>query len=439
MSALSQLFLLCVILGFAGCAPSRSKSRIPLYDTDATTALEASEYWQVRCRETRGCPNTVAQLLMVSGRSAGVCTATLIGPDLALTNSHCFDFAPQARLERLCQRGAVLIFPSNSPSGREVVECESILKKTDVREEGFRHPDYMILKLKRNLNRGYERLSSQGIADSQRLTIKKINPVRDGFGELVIDRCEVLHGTALLPANKSDFSPVHVTRNCEVISGNSGSALFDGQGNIRGLIFAALIKDKIDKMKDEYPAEFVETIKRVKPAFLTNGACIEFLERRLLPQECSQGLLATEQDVKTENILGSETLLQEIRQSRVDSRYGFALKEREGKGLSYKVSYRPICYNEEWAPGVTARNDWIEIINWEAQVRVDERLQLSLRTGPAQRLNCGFSLSRPQGAGSVLQVTPTSDECSVLPSENWVACSDLTRNHRVQVRRRSSN
>ncbi|MFN9067001.1 MAG: trypsin-like serine protease, partial [Bdellovibrionales bacterium] len=271
---------------FVACGKTnKSNNRMKTFDIDSPNAVEASSNWQVQCLDSKNCPNTVGQLLMVSGGKGGACTATLIGPDLALSNSHCFDFLPGRSADSTCTGGrTVMIFASNSPSGREVVECESVIRKSELRKsEGLRSPDYLIIKLKRKLNRGFESINTSGVSDGQALVIKKVNPTRLNLGELEVSRCEVVHGTLFMPGNKSRESAVHVTKGCEVIEGNSGSSLFDAQGKIRGVIYAKLNPDEMDKSGIEGIEDVTSVIRRVKAGYMTNAACMKLSANRTLP------------------------------------------------------------------------------------------------------------------------------------------------------------
>lgn len=412
-----------------------SSSRLKTFDTDSPNAVEAGRNWQVRCLNPSECPDTVAQMLMVAGGRGGVCTATLIADDMALTNSHCFDLLPNKSPEQICTGGrTILIFASNSPRGREVVECDSIIRKSTLqKEDGFRSPDYMIIKLKRPLNRGYEKVSTEGLKDGDRLVIKKVNPVTRNLGELEVSTCEVLHGTALLPANRNKHSPVHVTKGCRVIQGNSGSSMFDSQGRVRGVIFATLDADRLDENETEIPGELIQTMRKVRPGFMTNAACMQLPNTSQLPEACLRGRMEHEQNLPTINLPGFEILRQQINLLSLDSRFEYSFVEGKSKGLKAKISYRPYCRKKD---STFAQLESVRLVNWQARVAIDLRLQATLKPGDAEPEICLFRMTQGQTNDSVL-AKPTTLSCSLFlkqesgwnEPESWPECATKTLPH----------
>jgi hypothetical protein len=411
-----------LLLGLTACGDSSSKRgryNVAVYDTDLNVS-DLSRDWTVRCRNSNQCPNTVAQVLMATGRSAGVCTATLIANDTAITNSHCFDFDTGNSPDFVCRTGTVLIFASNSPSGREVVECERVIKKSRIGADGtgnFRNPDYMILKLKRSLNRGYEVIDPQGMEDGLRLTVKKVNPVRRSYGELVVESCETLHGTLLMPGANHPNSPVHTMGRCEVISGNSGSSLFDRNGKIRGLIFAGLTEDSYTKLERTTPKPIIDQMKAVRPSLATNAACIEYSERRFVPNECLKGLTEAEQEVDLKTTEGYTRIQEQISRFPVNPQFDFTLKEGKiNSDQTLDLTYRPSCHKLELASLPAVSSIPIQVYSWKASLGVDARLRPTINPGQAQPRSCVFNLYN-YGRNSV-EMTTTDDRC-LLSTERY--------------------
>jgi hypothetical protein len=429
--AAAFLFLL---LGLSACGGSDSKSgryNVPVYDSDLNVT-DLSRNWKVQCRNSSQCPNTVAQVLVATGRSAGVCTATLITNDTAITNSHCFDFDTSNSPDYVCRNGTVLIFASNSPSGREVVECESVIKKSRIGADGtgnFRNPDYMILKLKRSLNRGYEVIDPQGMEDGLRLTVKKVNPVRRNFGELIVETCETLYGTLLMPSANHPHSPVHTMGRCEVIGGNSGSSLFDSNGKIRGLIFAGLTEESHTNREQTLPKSIIGQLKVVRPSLSTNAACIEYFERRLVPNECLKGLTEAEQEVDLKKTEGYARIQEQVTRIPADPRFGFAIKEGKlNPNYTLDFSYRPSCAKLDLATLPVAYSLPIGIYKWKASIGVNSRLKPTIDPGQAQTHTCYFSLFKY--SQNSVEVSTSDSRCLLSPErfsyrEVLNKCQDL--------------
>ncbi len=411
-----------LLLGLTACGDSGSKRgryNVPVYDTDLNIT-DLSRDWTVQCRNSNQCPNTVAQVLMATGRSAGVCTATLIANDTAITNSHCFDFDTGNSPDFVCRTGTVLIFASNSPSGRDVVECERVIKKSRIGADGtgnFRNPDYMILKLKRSLNRGHEVIDPQGMEDGLRLTVKKVNPVRRNFGELIVESCETLHGTMLMPGANHPNSPVHTMGRCEVISGNSGSSLFDRNGKIRGLIFAGLTEDSYTKLERTLPKSIIDQLKAVRPSLSTNAACIEHSERRFVPNECLKGLTEAEQEVDVKATEGYARLQEQVTRIPTNPQFGYAIKEGKlSSNYTVDFTYRPSCLKVDGASLPAVSRIPVEVHNWKASIGVNARLRPTINPGQAQPRSCLFNLFS-NGRNSV-QIS-TNDEQCLLSTERY--------------------
>jgi hypothetical protein len=414
----------------------KSNDRIKTYDIDSPNAVEASADWQVRCLDSRNCPNTVGQLLMVAGGKGGVCTATLIGPNLALTNSHCFDSHPGRTPESICTGGrTVMIFATNSPSGREVVECESVVRKSELKKsEGFHSPDYMILKLKRSLTRGYETVNTSGVSDGQTLVIKKVNPTRRNLGELEVSRCEVVHGTIFMPKNKSPESAVHVTKGCQVIQGNSGSSLFDSEGKVRGVIFATLDPEEMEKADIEGIKEMASVIRRVRAGYMTNAACMRLTTERQLPYDCKPLASATD-EIPMQETGGYEELKRSAIGLINDPRFRHDLVEGESIGLTAKVSLRPVCYNLSNPPS-SSSNISVPVINWKVFLTLNERLQATMKLGRAQEQSCLFRIRTQQSTADII-VEPLTLDCSLAltrktgwnETETWKPCSRMANSN----------
>lgn len=417
------------LLSLTACGDSGSKTgryNVPVYETDLNVTDLARD-WRVQCRNSSQCPDTVAQVLMATGRSAGVCTATLVASDIAITNSHCFDFDTTNSPDYVCRNGTVLVFASNSPSGREVVECESVIKKSRIGADGsgnFRNPDYMILKLKRSLNRGFEVIDPQGMEDGLRLTVKKVNPVRRNLGELVVETCETLHGTLLMPNANHHNSPVHTMGRCEVISGNSGSSLFDASGKIRGLIFAGLTEESFTRLERTLPKSIVDQLRSVRPSLSTNAACIEYLERRFVPNECLKGLTEAEQQVDVKNTEGYSRILEQVTRIPADPQFGYSLKEGKlSSNYTVDFSYRPSCYKMDRSTLPITSRVRFDVFNWKASIGISSGLKPTINPGRVQPQNCMFTLN---SFGNNSVTISTDDSRCLLSTDRYTTREALS-------------
>src|SRR5690606_24813292 len=139
LKGLQCSWLLTSLFFLAACGESAQQRITPHGDTvyilgSENEASKVVRDWNVICQDPLQCPNSVGQLVMKVGHEISVCTATLIGVDTAITNSHCFDFHnQQISVDEICETGVALVFASNSSLGREVVECKSVVAKSSIK------------------------------------------------------------------------------------------------------------------------------------------------------------------------------------------------------------------------------------------------------------------------------------------------------------------
>lgn len=388
-----QVFLLGSTFSLIACSDSSGSGDGQNYYYEYPTQVDAErevKNWRVGCRSSSQCPNTVAQLMVIYGQKVGVCTATLISNNTVLTNSHCFNSDESSMdINTLCKKNSFLIFPDNSPSGRQIVRCESVVAKSKIstKSKDFRDPDYMILKLKTSLNRGFDKFDSRGMEDGLKVQIRKINPVYSGYGELIVESCETTHGTFLSPHAVSPESPVHVLRGCEVVQGNSGSSLVDTYGQIRGVIFAALDAEKIPRSSSEgVTQQWIDAIKRARPSWATNGACIAELRHDSMPSRCVEERHLTENPFDKE-LPGKQGFIEgldkEERQLANHPGYKFAFKDLSQSSsrsntpkTKVEIVFYPDCAKDKSLFDRNSRTYelTLPIIKWTADTVITDKL-----------------------------------------------------------------
>jgi V8-like Glu-specific endopeptidase len=259
-------------------APHKETALNPSGDATLTTgSQDKSENgdfsgWQLNClsQAPGDCPNQVGQFVALVGSKSYQCTASLIAPDVVLTNSHCLNNDEKLSPDEICKRAAI-VFANQSAAGREVAECEKVLVKSkiDSADKTNLNPDYAILKLKTPLRRGFFKISREGIADQAQLHVAKVNPTEDSQGGVLeVSSCTALHGTFLSPNSTHDDDATEVVKGCRIIPGNSGSPLLNAQGLLVGVIFS--IPERMSQND-----EFAQKAVSLKAALATNASCID--------------------------------------------------------------------------------------------------------------------------------------------------------------------
>ncbi len=197
------------------------------------------------------CHPSVGLLSMVSlgedGWAAEQCTASLIGPDLLVTNSHCI---PEDLSEpgSACDGRMWISFGADPehPNYDHQIGCAKVLFQN--KTLGFNGSDYAYIQLQHASNRPTLRPSRAGFAASRDYSLHKVNPKRmpgGVAGEMEKVTCRTMYDSAIFPAPLNAKSPTMLFTDCSVIPGNSGAPIFAEDGSVRGVIYAFLKKPEM--------------------------------------------------------------------------------------------------------------------------------------------------------------------------------------------------
>lgn len=394
----------------------------PYYEFSSTEdALRALRYWNVSCADTANCPSTVGQVVVLIGNNVGVCTATLTANDTIVTNSHCFPDdagSPQT----VCSRFTSIVFPRSGQHEREVVGCAEVLAKSDIADGKFDRPDYMVLKLKKSLNRGSHSVSREGMRDGEKLNVFKIDPTDIGGGRLVGATCEVLHGTIFFPhANRAD-SPIQTTKSCEIVQGNSGSSLLDPRGIIRGVVFASAMPKSGARQAGGLDQKKIQgLLSRLKIGISTNAACMTYRFPSAGPVSPNCVVNAAENNRRQAAELPAkimETVDREVQASLLaqpidESRFGFSLDSSpiQSKEAFLAVRAAPACLK----PGLAWENANQKYIatgrEWKIGPDVDDHLRLVI-VAKSRVLNTTVELLEKARPNAPARVKVTDDRAN---------------------------
>jgi hypothetical protein len=239
---------LFVSLSVVACAKKQKNFSNPIFTIPTESLSEAQTIASnpvVKCEDGRNkCDPAVGMLTMATEESSGVCSATLVGPDLAITNSHCI---PKDLKERgsNCKNRIWLSFPTDPahPEYDPQVRCSQVLLATDIGEEDGDSvlPDVAFLRLERKVNRPSLSLSRAGFKDNDSVSITRVDPSfhsKKAHGHLRSMACKTIFGTSILPEANQRLSDLMIFSDCRVIQGNSGSAIRGSDGAVLGVIQA---------------------------------------------------------------------------------------------------------------------------------------------------------------------------------------------------------
>ena len=310
--------------------------------------------WEVKCKDKTNCPDSVAQLLVIDGASFGGCTATLIAEDLVLTNSHCLDFKDEQTgktisPDKLCSEGTTMVFPNESPSGREVVRCKTVVTKSALGSSRI-YADFMILQLNRKLTRQFDPVIRDGLQDGESLKVRKINPMSKGFGELIIETCEV-------------------------IMVNSGSSLVDDEGQIKAIVFAGVLHQDTSGMSD-WNKSLIKKAREVKTSLVTNATCIDYPFPNTTGYDAEKCTKNIDELGKLEDLIDPTDFRRRLNsqisteRSRLPKSMGYKLHVNQGSNTAF---FAPGCFTS----GGSRREDYARapVVMWKASYVASDKLR----------------------------------------------------------------
>jgi len=393
--------------------------------------------WKVQCLDEKNCPDSVAQLLVTDGKNLNHCTATLIAPDIALSNSHCFDMqdARTRRLidpDQLCRAGSRIVFAENSPSGKAQLRCKKILRKSII-SLNYQSPDYVIFQLEKPANRKFDEMTRLGLQDEIKLKIRKVNPVRRGLGNLEVSECQVLHQTLLAPRATTDHYHIHTVTGCAIEGGNSGASLVDDQGLIRGVIFRGVTETSRTPRTD-FEMDFKQKALKLKSSLMTNATCIDYElnqtwgydEPKCLSYQMSEDTIVDALDVKKMKQQHYQELLETARSYPNIESLGYRLHfDPVTKEFVYSPNcIKPILANDmsEYIPNSITLSlshlFWKPIVSVNSQLRAEvsdfnlsiKKCQITFSPAQFKIQNQGFVQFSGPGCGRVTNQSDTGQE-----------------------------
>lgn len=227
--------LLVLAVALAACSrPTPGPEKIELPSADK--AKELQKRFSVQCKEKGGCPASVGMLVFAKDQAVGVCTVSVVGDNLIMTNRHCVQDVASTPGQS-CSGDIVFKFPESDGYPEQTIDCDKLVSISHELDGAKERQDYAFLRTTKNIGRPKVSLSTQGFPNNEYFTIVRMTPfTREGYGSISKLKCKAAQGTVVTPLYSSDHSPIVHFSNCDVVSGNSGSPVFDGSGSVRGIV-----------------------------------------------------------------------------------------------------------------------------------------------------------------------------------------------------------
>ncbi len=263
MKALPLIFVLLSSMAMTGCGKS-SKSPVAAVEryADMEALVAALDKQQVVCGEAgRDCPGYAAKLTFWwdSGTDflLGTCSGTLYQYKYIITNSHCIP-AELKRAGASCTDQIKVAFPATRSLPAEGVRCKKVIQAYD---EDSQQPDIAVLELEYPIFRQSNVVLNQNaFGENINVYAHTMNPTSSTLGTITKKTCKMsLDNALLMETDKTASSGAIFGNNCNVISGNSGSGLFNEAGQMIGAVYARLDRPSFNSKMNEAGIKYNDT------------------------------------------------------------------------------------------------------------------------------------------------------------------------------------
>lgn len=249
--------------------------------------LKIVQQARVTCREGDTCSPSAGLLAFVElGNQYGACTATLVAPDVIATNGHCVPKDLQ-RADADCRGRLMMVFAPKKghPEYEARAACESVIYVENPPGDDF--PDFAFLKISRVRARPFLQVTREGINDQEIFHVdrsEKSSKPNSIVGIISTTTCRAYQNSLFAETFTSSDYPTAFLSDCRIVHGNSGAALRDAKGNVRGVIYALVEPKGKQEVRVRLAAEGEQLPKNLPDlSFATNFACLT------LPAELAAG------------------------------------------------------------------------------------------------------------------------------------------------------
>ncbi len=225
------------------------------------------------------CPGFAAKLaywfLAENGKYyLGSCSGTLYQNKYILTNSHCIP-SEIKRAGAICSDQIKVLFPYTKRLNAQSVRCARVIQ---VYQQDKGQPDLAVLEMEKVVSRDDDVvITKNNFIENSKVYAYTMNPnsYDRNIGTITLKRCTLSVDNAFTMSNLTSSSVAILSGNdCNVISGNSGSGLFNEKGEYLGAVYA---KIDIEKLRDVFSIEGINHSVRGPIGVAQNIGCLNSL------------------------------------------------------------------------------------------------------------------------------------------------------------------
>lgn len=245
MNSILKIFVLALFLVAGACSKKTSGSNTVqyfLFDSPEIARMVFSQ-GKITCRNNE-CVNPVGGLSTFTAYKTdrgqiryevGVCSMTLVGPDLILTNRHCIP-ADLRSSGADCLNRIRFRFPTTTMYSSGSFDCKQIVELSKPKSADAAELDWALVQMTVSTIRTPATPNATGVDVKKTVTLypveytlHEVNDLISADGEMHKVRCTTNPDNSLFNQFVNKLSAIFIADDCteDIIQGNSGSGIFN--------------------------------------------------------------------------------------------------------------------------------------------------------------------------------------------------------------------